>query len=198
MLICSSTAFGADQAWFRLTGFSEDGQFVLWETGGVQDGSGFPWVRMEVVNVETSLAEESIYLVWEDPESIEPDFSEAERTLTDLSREFGIEPGYTGNLLLYHPVTDLSDCSDNVTFCLEQYCPGYNSGEINLALKLTPSEMQEGYPDWFPEPVALSIEADSSVKKNRLRSIPRFLDIHSPLCTGIRLLQAHCLLCCIL
>lgn len=160
VFVCAAT-LGADQAWFRLTGFSEDGQFVLWETGGVQDGSGFPWVRMEVVNVETSLPEESVYLVWEDPESIQPDFSVAENTVADLCREFWIKPGNTGSLLLYHPVTDLCVSPDTVVFCLEQYCPGFNSGEIVLVLKNTPADMQEGYPDWFPQPVSLSIETDS-------------------------------------
>lgn len=154
-LICRA----ADQAWFRIIGFSPDGGYLAWETGGIQDGSGFPWIRMVVLDSRTSIEADSRYRVWED-ETAAPDVDYLRRERADLMMEFGIEEGNTGEPLVYYPVTDLSAPGDSVLFCLDYYCPGYNAGEYLLRLKGRAVSAEEGYPDWFPDPVLLSMTAE--------------------------------------
>lgn len=148
--------YGSDQAWLRLVGFSQDGVYAAWETGGVQDGSGFPWLRVEVINTETSLPEKALYKVWEE-ECINPDPALTGGMTADLCAEFEIEEGSIGDPLIFHPVTDLGVSPDTVSFCLEHYFPGYNSGRLTMVLENLPAALSQGYPDWFPSPVSLRI-----------------------------------------
>lgn len=169
----AAPALSADQAWFRFRGFSEDGTLAAWETGGIYDGSGFPWVRFEVLSTESSLTQTEIQTVWEDYEDELPKKAlqeSIEREMSDVCREFGIIPGNIGDLLVYHPVTDLAAAPDSAVFCLQSYSPSYNSGEITVVLKSVPAEQKPGYPDWFPSPVSPVLEITAGGEKQCLFS----------------------------
>ncbi len=157
MLMACLSAYGADQAWFRLLGFSEDGKYLAWEEGGVQDGSGFPWQRVIILDTETSTEVESSYKVWED-ELREPEEGFFNTDRNGLVMEYGIDTP-PEDPLVYRPLTDLAAQGDSLRFCLEYYCPGYYTGEYVLRLERSPAAPGnvEGYPDWFPEPVVLSL-----------------------------------------
>ena len=157
LLVCLS-AYGADQAWFRLLGFSADGRFLAWEEGGVQDGSGFSWLRVVVLATETSTEVESSYQVWED-ELNEPEEGFFQSEKNRLLMKFGIDTP-PGEPLIYRPLTDLNPQGDSLRFCLEYFCPGCWADEYVLLLEQTPVGYEEGYPDWFPEPVILSLTVD--------------------------------------
>jgi hypothetical protein len=169
----AAPALSADQAWFRFRGFSRDGSCAAWETGGIMDGSGFPWVRFEVLNTESSQQMAEIEMVWQDFEGELPKKAlqeSMEHDITDTCREFGIIPGNTGNMLVYHPVTDLGVTPDTAVFCLETYSPAYNSGELTVVLTQFSSEQKPGYPDWFPPPVTPVLDIIENGEKQRLFS----------------------------
>ncbi|MCD4708952.1 MAG: DUF2259 domain-containing protein [Candidatus Sabulitectum sp.] len=156
LLVISLPALSADQAFFRLLGFSVDGVYAAWKTGGVQDGSGFQWIEVEILNTKSSLPEEGFRHVWSEymdelPEAA--DIVSVGERIEDIYCAYGIDLGNTGNLLVYHPVTDLGVKGDTVVFCLVSYSPSYNSSEIILTLSTLPVDMEQSYPDWFPSPV---------------------------------------------
>ncbi len=159
-LIClvfiSLPGFSEDQAWFRMIGYSEDGTFAAWQMGGIQDGSGFQWIDLEILSTESSQQVDRYYHVWDDYVDELPgeaDLASSEAEILELCRKYDIEPGTYDPPLVYHPLTDLGADGDSVSFCLESYSPRYCSDEILLTISLLPAEMEEGYPDWFPNPV---------------------------------------------
>ena len=161
LLIFATAALSTDQAWFKFRGFSEDGTCAAWETGGVHDGSGFPWIRFEVIDTESSIPLAEMEMVWEDFEDeIRENASQdsIEQEITDTCNAFGILPENTGGILVNHPVTDLGVSPDTVIFCFESYSPSYNSGEITAVLRTLSAEQKLDYPEWFPTPVALAID----------------------------------------
>ncbi|HOP25763.1 MAG TPA: DUF2259 domain-containing protein [Candidatus Sabulitectum sp.] len=155
ILIAALCAQAADQAWFRLAGFSSDGEYLAWESGGVQDGSGFPWLRVVILDTGTSREVESSLMVLED-EFADPDLGVFQNRRNDLLMEFGIEVP-PEEPLVYRPLTDLTVQGDSLRFCLEYYCPGYWSDEYLLCLITNSLGYDKDYPDWFPEPVSLEL-----------------------------------------
>jgi hypothetical protein len=156
LMLLSSASSAEDQAWFRLIGFSEDGSYAAWEMGGVQDGSGFQWVEMEVIDTETSIRLDGLEKVWNqyvDELPGEAEVASAEKDIQRICSEWGIRRDTCQPPLVYHPVTDLSADGDSVAFCMEVYSPRGNSGEILLVLDTQPAEPVEDYPDWFPDPM---------------------------------------------
>ncbi|MCD6589299.1 MAG: hypothetical protein J7K88_12195, partial [Candidatus Fermentibacteraceae bacterium] len=144
LMLLSSASSAEDQAWFRLIGFSEDGSYAAWEMGGIQDGSGFQWVEMEVIDTETSIRLDGLEKVWNqyvDELPGEAEIASAEKDILKLCREWGIRSDTCQPPLVYHPVTDLSADGDSVAFCMEVYSPRGNSGEILLVLETEPAEI---------------------------------------------------------
>jgi hypothetical protein len=155
ILIAAVCSQAADQAWFRLSGFSSDGEYLAWESGGVQDGSGFPWHRVVILDTGTSREVESSLMVLEDEfaDGVEGLF---QNRRNDLLMEFGIEVS-PEEPLVYRPLTDLTVQGDSLPFCLEYHCPGYWSDEYTLRLAIIPLGYDEDYPDWYPEPVSMEL-----------------------------------------
>jgi hypothetical protein len=165
LILLSSASSAEDQAWFRLIGFSEDGSCAAWEMGGVQDGSGFQWVEMEVIDTGTSLCLDGLERVWDqyvDELPGEAEVASAEKDILRMCRDYGIRAGSNLPPLVYHPPTDLSADADSVVFCLQAYSPRGNTGEILLILETQSAEPVEDYPDWFPDPMlpVLSVVRD--------------------------------------
>ena len=156
LILIASTAWSGDQAWFRMIGFSKDGEYAAWKMGGVQDGSGFQWVEMEILDTGSSLQLERYRFVWDEVVDELPDqgaVASVDLEMLDICREYGIQPGSYESPLVLHPVTDLGVSGDSVVFCLESYTPNYNSGEILMTLSLFSADVEQDYPEWFPPPV---------------------------------------------
>lgn len=156
LLVISSQAVSEDLAWFRIIGFSEDGAYVAWEMGGIQDGSGFQWVEVEVLDTETSRETARYGHVWDEGVDELPsaeDVAAVEQDILDLCGKYEIASSIYESPLVYHPLTDLGVKRDTVVFCLESYSPRYNSSEIILTLALMPADVEQIYPDWFASPV---------------------------------------------
>ncbi len=151
-----SLAFSGDQASFHLIGFSPDGEYIGWKTGGIQDGSGFQWVTVEVLETQTSLQMEKFRYVWDDCTDELPDLADLstiEEKIGGICSVWGVETELLSEPLVYHALTDLGVRRDTVLFCLESYVPDYHSGEITLTLANKPAGIPQNYPDWFPPPV---------------------------------------------
>jgi len=156
LLLLSTLAYSGDQAYFELTGFSASGQYLSWETGGIQDGSGFQWASLEILNTQTSMQEENFEYVWDeyiDEFPSETDMLNFEKEKENICNAWGIDLNEVYEPLVFYPLTDLGVNRDTVTFCLEKYVPDYHSGEITLTLLNKPADIEQSYPEWFPPPV---------------------------------------------
>lgn len=156
LFLISTSALSEDQAWFRMVGFSTDGAYAAWEMGGIQDGSGFQWIELEILDTESSLQVERYRYVWDkrvDELPGEADVASIQEIIDNLCEDYEIQSNNYDDPLIYHHLTDLSVRGDSVVFCLECYSPRYNSGEILLTLSLSPADVKQSYPDWFASPV---------------------------------------------
>ena len=156
LFLISNSALSEDQAWFRLVGFSADGVYAAWEMGGIQDGSGFQWIELEILDTGSSLQVERYRYVWDecvDELPGEADIASIQKTIESLCEDYGIQSDSYDSPLIYHPLTDLSVRGDSVVFCLECYSPRYKSSDILLTLTSVHADIEQNYPDWFPDPV---------------------------------------------
>ncbi|MCD4702338.1 MAG: DUF2259 domain-containing protein [Candidatus Aegiribacteria sp.] len=156
-------AYSGDQAWFRLIGFSRNGEHVAWETGGIQDGSGFQWITVEVLNTQTSLQEDLFEHVWDEFTDESPelaDLSAVGEKKEDLWYSWGIDLDIVCEPLIYHSLTDLGVRRDTVVFCLESYVQDYNSGEITLTLINKPADIEQNCTEWPPVTPILQISGN--------------------------------------
>jgi predicted secreted protein len=164
-VLCTAPSSGEDQAWFRFIGFSNDGLCVAWEMGGIQDGSGFQWIEMEITDTQSSARLDGFSRVWDQYVDEFPKAEEtasAEKAILELCGSYGIHDGSCEVPLVFHPLTDLTAEQNHVVFCMESYSPRANSGEIQLTLETESAETDEYYPDWFPDPVnpLLTVDRD--------------------------------------
>ena len=170
LFLMVSSAYAGDQASFRLYGFSEDGQQVAWQSGGIQDGSGFKWIELEVLNTQTSSREDVFANVWDEYIDELPDMEDLAafgESKEEMFFFWEIDLNQNHEPLVYYPMTDLGAERNTVSFCLENYVPDYNSGEITLTLYNKPANIEQNYPEWFPPPVTpvlhIQIDEEESV-----------------------------------
>jgi len=155
MLVISEPILASAQADFELIGFSPDGTFAAWEMTGVQDGSGFHWVEFEVIDTGTSLRVDGFSHVWTHIDGLpeEEKVSAVRDSINRICTEFEIQQDAAIDLLVYHPLTDISVSPDTVHFCTDVYSPDYRSSRMTLVLEYSPADIDQYYPDWFPPPV---------------------------------------------
>ncbi len=121
LALSTGAALAGDFAERAIIGFSPDGGYFAFEEYGVQDGSGFPYSNIYIVETATdSWVEGTPIRVRVDDESAELQtvranaYSEAVTLVTDLSI------GVAGRHLVHNPVTELGD-SKNVDFLLRAF-----------------------------------------------------------------------------
>ena len=122
-----TAAQAGDLARPEVIGFSLDGQFVAFEEYGEQDGSGYPYASVYVIDVAANAwVPGSPVHVMLDLE----DFPELEESRNGISMAraqamdeaqavldtHGIVPGETGTTLIYHPMSDLQAPTHEVEF----------------------------------------------------------------------------------
>ena len=54
LLLMGGPALAMEQATFKFLGFSQDGQYAAYEQYGYQDGSGFPYSEIIVLQVPSA------------------------------------------------------------------------------------------------------------------------------------------------
>jgi len=150
ILGCGLAASGAnagDVAWSQVIGFSADGRYVAFEEYGVQDGSGFPYANLYVIDVAANdwVAGSPIRILIDDTEMDEDTLW---RTGVQAAREramqqaqpvlasHGVIPGNTGITLVHHPLSDLAAAPHEASFSIgAAYAPDWTR-DSNL-LRLT-------------------------------------------------------------
>ncbi|MBN1434750.1 DUF2259 domain-containing protein [Candidatus Fermentibacterales bacterium] len=163
----------AGLALFELVGFSPGGRFLAWEQYGIQDGSGFPFCEISVMDVASCsvLARHSelyrfdeqeffsmdVPVEWDavlDTEEREQRFWEeyarplARQELQPLLDSLGIVEGNTGMHLVHHPACDLTDMAAPVRFTPGLAGPGFHSGPVYELLLEQPSVEDPGIAMW--------------------------------------------------
>lgn len=108
-LLCVSTAKAGDVAEMRPHGFSADGRYFSYEEFGEQDGSGFPYSTIYVIDTETDgfVPGSPVEIRIQDEQaSIGEARRKAALEVDGLFKKLGIgdDPGY---LVAYNPVSEL-------------------------------------------------------------------------------------------
>lgn len=116
--LLNAYASAADLAELGSTGFSDDGAFFAFEQYGVQDGSGFPYASITIVDVaaDSWVSGTPIdVLVKEDSSSPNQARVQAQQQATALLSQYGVKSS-NGVLVAHNPVSELSANPDNVRF----------------------------------------------------------------------------------
>lgn len=108
-LLTTSTLAG-DFATLNFIGFSKDGRYLAFEEFGTQDGSGFPYSNVYVVDVVKNVYASKPVAVRIDDEKATERLARSRSKLGASSafRKFGILAGNTGKLVVSRQLTDLS------------------------------------------------------------------------------------------
>lgn len=130
--LSSVAAFAGDASTFHSLGFSENGKYYAFAESGVQDGSGFAYANIAVVEVAKNSFSASRRIVIE---SVDDTESSTENALAKAIKEirlsrFGIEAGKNiGQDLLVRLPTDFSDYTRNL-FSFENWAEGGASTRV--------------------------------------------------------------------
>jgi len=112
----SQMAFGADNARLNVIGFTEDGKNFAFEQYGVQDGSGFPYSEIFVIDLvkDTFVAKSPIRVIVEDENAKLNDIRA--KALAQLRSGIKLDFADHGHLLVFNPSSELSAKDDVVEF----------------------------------------------------------------------------------
>lgn len=113
-----SKASAADLAELGSTGFSDDGAYFAFEQYGIQDGSGFPYASITIVDVNTDswVSGTPIDVVLqEDSSSSNQARATAQQQASALLTQYGVKSS-NGVLVAHNPVSELSANPKNVRF----------------------------------------------------------------------------------
>ena len=136
LLITALAASAGDVAEMRPIGFSPDGRFFAFEQFGEQDGSGFPYAEIQVIDTETDTYVEGApikVIIRKEEASI----GEARReSLTQAkalldARQIGEDPGH---LVAFNPIGELTEKLHDLRY---QSFPSFyvNDGIYRLSLQ---------------------------------------------------------------
>ncbi len=120
LIFLISNAVAGDFSSVRSIGFSADGKYYAFEQYGIQDGSGFPYAEIFIINTERDIWVKGTPLrmkVQNENASLYRDVRLPLRNkAAPILQKLGINR--PGNLLVYNPITELSGNSHKVTFSL--------------------------------------------------------------------------------
>jgi predicted secreted protein len=168
VLLLSSPCFSYELAQFRFIGFSDDGRYLAWEEYGIQDGTGYPYCTISIVDIagDSVVAVESALFEYSEPDMTadqnirtifdkylndrENDYRYWEERAREISlpriegriEALGIIPGNTGRIVVHHPMTDRTNYSSSIQFVSGWEGPWYKaSPQFEIILE------QEELPD---------------------------------------------------
>ncbi len=159
LTLSTSLSFAGDESYSKILGFSKDGNHFAYMQSGVQDGSGFFWAEIDVIDVANNKLLKRVY---EDSEKYLPmddSFTPAQEKQfienlikrADLNR-YGINQSIKGNTVLNRPYTDLSDYK-NTIFSFEYWAQGGASTSVRtykLDIQEHPAPV-EAHNEWCQE-----------------------------------------------
>lgn len=137
-----SYAKAGDVAERELLGFSPDGAYFAFEEFGVQDGSGFPYSNIYVINTASnSWVKGSPFrsLIQDEKAPLSAARDKTVNAADSLLKRFKIEPD--GQLLAHNPVTEIGSPRDTVTVApgnapfLQQHALTFKISSLPLTTK---------------------------------------------------------------
>ena len=147
LLVMATGVNAGDYATLNFIGFSKTGKHLAFEEHGVQDGSGFPYSTVYVVNVETNSYAAGPFSVRLENESATALQARTKaRSAAAISlKKFGITEGNKGKLVVARLFTDLSlrklndpeSRTKKINFA-EVVDSFYTEGDYELILDLSP------------------------------------------------------------
>ncbi len=153
-----STSFAGDFATVRSIGFSTDGKYYAFEQYGVQDGSGFPYSEIFIIDTERDSWVKGTPLRFKVKDENASLYSDVRKPnlqkAAPLLHKLGIRK--PGELLLYNPTTEISANSHKAAFSLSSLNPVSNL-TYNIEIKLIPVPMPECVRS-AAEPMGFSLE----------------------------------------
>lgn len=145
--------FAGDYAHLNFIGFSKDGKYLAFEEFGTQDGSGFPYSNIYIVDVAKNSYAVPPVRIRIDNESATEAQARAKAKLNTAAnlRRFAIVAGNTGDLVVARLLTDIkmteeplkSDAGKPQEINFTDYRES-NYFADEYSLKLTPSEVKGG------------------------------------------------------
>ena len=141
LLIAVPAAWAGDYAYRDILGFSPDGKYFAFEEYGVQDGSGFPYSNIFVIDVASDNWAEGTPIrrrIDDEATPLNKARSEARAKVDPILKKLKIEP--RGLLVVSNPATELSADPYSVRFRLNDY---FNMQERAWSLRLTPITVPE-------------------------------------------------------
>lgn len=141
LLIAVPAAWAGDYAYRDILGFSADGKYFAFEEYGVQDGSGFPYSNIFVIDTATDDWAEGTPIrrrIDDEATPLSKARSEARAKVDPILKKLKIEP--RGLLVVSNPATELSADPYKVRFRLNDF---FNMTERAWGLRLTPITVPE-------------------------------------------------------
>jgi predicted secreted protein len=139
LCLAYTLAFGGDAADLHFIGFSEDGKYLAFEQYGIQDGSGFAYAEIILVNVpENSFAYPAITCLDEDQDmGLDMTCIRAQTQARSKLEALSIVEGNLGEHVISHPLSDLEANPKYVRFYERAtVLPGFSGfREYGLTLK---------------------------------------------------------------
>lgn len=136
LLVAVPMARAGDYAFRDILGFDPAGRYFAFEEYGVQDGSGFPYSNIFVIDVTTDNWVEGTPIrrrIDDEATPLTKVRGEARAKVEPILKKLGIEP--RGLLVVSNPATELSADPYNVRFRLNDF---FNMTERAWSLRLTP------------------------------------------------------------
>lgn len=165
-----------DYADSLILGFSENGDYVAFEEYGVQDGSGFPYANIYVIDTRAdSWVEGTPIRVLKQDEQIPLSDARNEALSQAYPIVTGLGIGSAGTQVASNPVTETSADPLSVRFLPSRFLPP-GSGEMHLALKQFPMTPNSDCPD-MGQPfrgysLTLTLKSGARRELHRDRNIP--------------------------
>lgn len=154
----SGPAQAGDLAQAVVVGFSADGRYVAFEEYGAQDGSGFPYSNIYVLDVAANdwVSGSPIRVLIDYDQMDEEDFltigmtrarQQAMQQAGPVFSATGIVPGNTGTVLVHHPYSDTAASPYEVPFSIGRAFTPYLNDDNLMRLSLRPvrSDQCAGY-----------------------------------------------------
>lgn len=159
-IFLSANVFAGDYAHLNFIGFSKDGKYIAFEEYGTQDGSGFPYSNIYIIDVAKNSYAVAPVRTRIDNENATEAQARAKAKLNTAAnlRRFAIVAGNTGDLVVSRLLTDLAMTEEPLKgeFGKPQKINFTDYRESNYfadeySLKLTPSEVKGGKCDAYAD-----------------------------------------------
>jgi len=176
VLFFAVNTYAGDLSTLHVIGFSNDGRYMAFEEYGTQDGSGYPFATIHIIDTtKNAYAAPKIDVMVEDEMGAES--TARNRVAVKAAKklkQFRIVRGNTGRLILSHPLTDLTfegeagKKADTLVKFAEDVGPYHREGDYELLLtpvKVTPKDCTDYGYDIFMLELKLTNNAGEGTSK---------------------------------